>query len=122
MAEQCCAGRWNGAGTECDESCGCAECVTWREDEDRTPVLESLKVEKGAAGQVASVGTVKYPGETAKAFSFGGNVYGGPVAYTFQSEAPGAGGWMSGFVADPDRFGVFHEDPLEWTRRYFAQS
>lgn len=81
------------------------------------PTVDSVKVERGAAGALQVLGSVTYPDEAPRRFVFAGNVYGGPVAYTFTLAD---GRHVSGFVAEPSRFGTFHDDPERWARRFHA--
>lgn len=89
------------------------------ETENGAPIVHAVRVSYGAAGMVSATADVQYPGEETKPCTFAGMVYGGPVAYTFPSAVP-AVGTVSGFVAQPERFGVFGDGPEEWVRRFYA--
>lgn len=86
--------------------------------EDTAPVVHAVRVSRGVAGMVSATADVQYRGEGVRQFTFAGSVYGGPVAYTFP-RGDGAG-TVSGFVADPGRFGAFGTDPERWVREFYA--
>lgn len=85
--------------------------------ENNAPTVTDVKRHAGIAGSLSASAVVTYPGEAPRRVSFAGSVYGGPVAYTFETAEHGN---VSGFVAAPDRFGDFAADPVEWVKRFHA--
>lgn len=75
--------------------------------------VENVKRHPGIAGQFAVSCDVTYEAERSRHHVFVGSVYGGPVAYTFETTT---GDHTSGFVAAPERFGEFG---TEWVTRFF---
>jgi len=90
-----------------------------------TPTVESVRVTRGVAGQLAADVTLSYDygsGPVRVTSGFVGSVYGGPVTAIGSETDEGfqvVRGWQVR-VTDPDRYGDFATDPKAWVERFYA--
>jgi hypothetical protein len=71
--------------------------------------IQQIKRQTGVAGNYAITATVQYPDEPARAVTFHGSTYGGPIVMATEAGQT--------FVTDPGRFGPKLSE--EWVRAFF---